>query len=424
MKLGLQAFDPLRKQHTGEPVYNDWRFMHTWVIGKSGVGKSTAMERMALDDIERGEGVAFFDPFGNATQNLLARIPESRWDDVVLFDPSDLLMPVAFNILDGVREDDEPQVASSVVDAVHSMWQFDVPTSNMDVFFYTTVAALLNVPKSTLLGIHYLINSEKYRKHVVGHVDNAILKDIWETWYEDIPDRDTRQLTMSTVNKMITLIIDPKIANIIGQPKSKLDIGEVLRRNKILVVCVPEGKLGREKSSLLGALVLARINTEARRRKGNEPPFRIYLDEGHRFGRSVLADMLSGIRQFGVSLTIAHQYVRQLTPELQAALKGTVGTVVSFRIGVDDAREIGSEFRLTKNDADDTTFEPYTALTDLPPYKAFARTPYETWLLDMPQTERRPNPKAPMEIRSRSRKKYGRPRRRVEAEIAAFVEGT
>src|SRR5688500_6612853 len=105
--------------------------MHTWVIGKSGVGKSTAMERMALDDIESGAGVAFFDPFGNSTQNLLARIPEKRWDDVVLFDPSDLLMPIAFNILDGVREDDEPQVASSVVDAVHSMWQFDVPTSNM-----------------------------------------------------------------------------------------------------------------------------------------------------------------------------------------------------------------------------------------------------------------------------------------------------
>lgn len=422
MHLGDQAFDPLRKQVKGTPVFSDWRFMHTWLIGKSGVGKSTALERWVLDDIEKGEGVAVFDPFGNLSYNILSRIPRERWDDVVLFDPSDRLMPIGFNILHGVAKDDEPQVASSVVDAIHSMWPFDVPTANMDMYFYTTVAALLNVPKSTLLGVHYLLTSDTYRKQVVGHIENAVLKDFWQTFFDDLPDRETRQLTMSTVNKVITLITDPTIANIIGQSKSRLDIKDVLDKNKILLVCVPEGKLGREKSSLIGALVLARINTEARKKTGRT--FHIYLDEAHRFGRSTLSDMLSGIRQFGVSLTVAHQYLEQMTPQLRAALKGTVGTTVAFRIGVDDAKELGSEFRLTINDAKESHFAPYTALTDLPPYQAFVRTPKETWLLDMPEETREANHSTFQEIRRRSRTAYGRPRKQVEAEIAAFVAGT
>ncbi len=218
------------------PIYNRRRFSHTWVIGKTGVGKSTALVNWTLQDIMNGEGITFFDPHGDAAHDILLHIPPKRRNDVILYGPADQNYPISFNILDRLHPDRKPFVASSVVDAFKSIWGYSwVP--QLEQFLYNGVAALLDTPDATLMGLKFLITSSEYRRRVISHTKDPVINDFWKTDFEElIPEREQRERTLSTLNKIGALISDPAIRNSIVQSRTALDLKDNIDNEQIFIV--------------------------------------------------------------------------------------------------------------------------------------------------------------------------------------------
>ena len=416
MQLGLsKQYDARNKRYDFAPVLNDRRFSHTWVIGKTGVGKSTAMVRWAVDDILAGEGIAFFDPHGDGAHDIIKHIPKSRRADVIYFNPYELA--IGFNVFDNVPEKRKSFVASSIVDSFKAVWGYtDIATPALDQFLYNGARAMMDMPDGTLLGLKFLLTSPKYRKRVISHIKDPTIADFWEIDFEEhMPEREQRERTLSTLNKIGALISDPAIRTCIGQPKSRLDLRDIMDNGKILIVSLPQGQLGIEKSALIGSLIMSQLHLIALTRNSERKPFHIYVDECHHFGASTLAEMLSGIRKFGVSLVLGHQYLDQLPRKLKAGLLGTVGTIVSFRIGALDTQYIEPEFHMNRDD--------YT-LCELQPFTAYIRAGLITTLLSMPQINQRQYPGNFRRIQNRCINQYALPRKRIEERIARFIKNT
>jgi hypothetical protein len=416
MNLGLsQRFVPELRDYVFEPVLNDRRFSHSWVIGKTGVGKSTALIRWAVDDILAGDGVAFFDPHGDAAEEILRHVPRARRADVIYFNPSELC--IGFNPFDTVPEARRAFVASALTDGVKAVWGYGgVATPVLDQMLFNGARAMMDMPDGTLLGLKFLLTSAPYRKRVIAQIRDPVIRDFWAVEFEQhMTERERRERTLSTLNKLGALISDPVIRRTLGQPRSAFDLAQVLREGRILIVALPQGELGIEKSSLIGSLLMSQLHLAALSRGDDRRPFHIYADECHHFGAATLAEMLSGIRKFGVSLTLAHQYLDQLPPKLKSALMGAVGTIVSFRIGALDAPLIEPEFRLNRDD---------WSLCELAPFQAYARTGYSTHLLTMPELEARAFPNGPSKIRNACQSRYAANPDKVEARIQRFIGNT
>jgi hypothetical protein len=414
MQLGIQATHVYRKQVPDEPVYNTNRFTHTWVLGKSGAGKTTALLRWAIDDIHAGDGVAFFDLHGDAAQELLCYVPRHRRGDVLFYDPSDRDYPIGFNILDSVPDENKPFVASSVVDTFKSIWGHSWGPQ-LELFLYASTAALLDVPNGTLLGIKFLLTSPSYRRRVLAYIRDPAIRDFWETDFgKHMPEREQRERTLSTLNKIGAIISDPQIRNSVGQPRTAIDFRAILDHQKILIISLPQGKLSITKASLIGALLLSNLHLTALGRTKRDP-FHVYIDECHHFGTATLTEMLSGIRKFGVSLILGHQYMSQLPEDFRAALIGTTGTLVSFRVGVTDAEILSQELDLMSDDA---------PLTQLPPHTAYAKTDQTTYYLRMPAPSRPRCEDSARKILNAARHRVAVPRDAVERKIHRFIENT
>jgi type IV secretory pathway TraG/TraD family ATPase VirD4 len=360
MNLGLEhRFDQKLHDYVLHPVINDRRFSHAWVIGKTGVGKSTALIRWAVDDILAGEGVAFFDPHGDAAEEILRHVPRARRADVIYFNPSELC--IGFNPFDTVPEERRAFVASALTDGVKAVWGYGgAATPVLDQMLFNGARAMMDMPDGTLLGLKFLLTSAAYRKRVIAHIRDPVIRDFWAVEFEQhMTERERRERTLSTLNKLGALISDPLIRRTVGQPRSAIDLAQVLRDGKILIVALPQGELGIEKSSLIGSLLMSQLHLAALSRGADRRPFHVYADECHHFGAATLAEMLSGIRKFGVSLTLANQYLDQLPRKLKAALLGAAGTIVSFRIGALDTPFIEPEFQLARDDQSLCELQPY-----------------------------------------------------------------
>lgn len=417
MQLGLsKRYDAHSRRFELLPVMNDRRFSHSWVLGKSGVGKSTALVRWAVDDILAGDGVAFFDPHGDAAEEVMRRIPPSRRDDVIYVNPAEL--STGFNILDTVPEERKAFVAASVVESFKAIWGYgEIATPTLDQFLYNGARALMDVPDGTLFGLKFLLTSARYRKRVISYIRDPVVADFWQTDFEThMPEREQRERTLSTLNKIGAMIADPAIRAVIGQPRSRIDLQAILARGGILIASLPQGQLGVEKSALVGSLLMSQLHLAALSRPASDRgPFHIYVDECHHFGAATLPEMLSGIRKFGVSLVLANQYLDQLSPKLKAALVGTAGTLIAFRIGAIDAELIEPEFHLTNDD---------WSLCELAPFEAYVRTGHQTHRLTMPEADHPVYPSAPNRIRNFARAQYSLPRDQVEARLARFIANT
>jgi hypothetical protein len=270
---------------------------------------------------------------------------------------------------------------------------------------------LLDFPDATLLGIKYILTSKKYRSRVIGHVLDSVLKDIWETDYRKMSDKEQREYAKSAFNKIVQLITDPTIKNVIGQVHSRFDVSDIMDSRKILIIKLPQGKLGIEKTRLIGSFFVSVIHSAALKRSGNAPVFPFYCDEFHNFHG--WREMLTGLRKFRVPLILATQFMGQLSPEVAAALEGSVETTVAFRVGVTDAKELSAGFDAKVSD-----------LTTLQPYEAYVSTGPRTHHLRMEPPPERTYPGSPEAIRRRCREDYALPREVVERRIDTFVENT
>jgi hypothetical protein len=340
------------------------RSKHMYIIGKTGMGKSTMLENMAIQDIRNGEGLAFIDPHGGTADKLLDYVPQNRINDVVYFAPFDLDQPVAFNVMEDVGYDKRHLVVSGLMATFKKIW-VDAWSARMEYILSNTLLALLEYPDATLLGVNRMYTDKAYRKKVVDNVKDPVVKDFWIKEFNTYTDRYTQEATPAIQNKIGQFTSNPLIRNIIGQPKSSFDIRDLMDRKKILIINLSKGQVGETNMRLLGSMLTTRIFLGAMSRADLSakdinllPPFYFYVDEFQNFANDTFAEILSEARKYKLNLTIAHQYVEQMEEQVRAAVFGNVGTTVAFRVGPFDAETLEVVFspEFTKEDLVNLTF--------------------------------------------------------------------
>ncbi len=347
-----------RNQRTRFGIKSRDRTRHMYVIGKSGVGKSTLLENMAIQDITHGEGLAVLDPHGSFAQKMLDYVPEHRIKDVVYFAPFDTEYPISFNVMEDVGADKRHFVASGLMSTFKKIW-VDAWSARMEYILNNILLALLEYPDATLLGVNRMLSEKAFRDKVVANVTDPGVKAFWVEEFAKYGDRYMQEAGAAIQNKIGQFTANPLIRNIIGQPRSSFDIREVMDTQKILIVDLSKGRIGEQNTALLGSMIITKIYLAAMSRADATPArlaelpnFYFYVDEFQSFANESFANILSEARKYKLALIIAHQYVAQMEESVRDAVFGNVGTSVSFRVGPLDGELLEKVFapQFTAND--------------------------------------------------------------------------
>jgi hypothetical protein len=319
------------------------RGKHIYVIGKTGMGKSTMLENMAIQDIQNGEGIAFIDPHGSTAEKLLDFVPNDRIKDVVYFAPFDIDYPIGFNVMEDVGFDKRHLVVSGLMGAFKRIW-VDAWSARMEYILANTLLALLEYPDSTLIDVNRMLTNKTFRNAVVEKVTDPIVKAFWTEEFASFTDRYTQEATPAIQNKIGAFVSNPLIRNIIGQSKSSFDLRQMMDDKKIFIVNLSKGRMGETNASLLGSMLTVKIYLAAMSR-ADEPAARMaklprcyfYVDEFQSMMNEAFADILSESRKYKLALTLANQYIEQMEEKVRDAVFGNVGTLICFRVGPFDA---------------------------------------------------------------------------------------
>jgi hypothetical protein len=326
------------------------RTRHMYVIGKTGMGKSTLLENMAVQDIKFGDGLAFIDPHGKTAELLLDYIPQERIKDVLYFAPFDLEYPISFNVMEDVGMEKRHLVANGLMSAFKKIW-VDAWSARMEYILNNILLALLEYPGSTLIGVNRMLADKEYRKRVVENVSDPAVKSFWVDEFAKYGERYMQEAGAAIQNKIGQFISNPVVRNLIGQPRSSFDLRKIMDEKKILIINLSKGRVGEANANLLGSMMITKIYLAAMSRADTQPAelkklpnFYLYVDEFQSFANESFADILSEARKYKLNLTIAHQYIEQMSEEVRAAVFGNVGTMIAFRVGAFDAEVLEKEF--------------------------------------------------------------------------------
>lgn len=396
------------------------RRQHLYVVGKTGSGKTTLLRNLIVQHLAAGHGIGLIDPHGDLAEELLDCIPPSRADDLVYFNPGDLDFPIGLNLIANVAPDDRHLVASGIVGAFKSIWR-ESWGPRLEYILYNAIAALLDCPNTSLLGVNRMLTDADYRRRVVAKVRDPFVRAFWIDEYEQYDTRFQREAIAPIQNKLGQFLLNPVIRNILGQVRAKVDIPFMMNTGRIFIANLSKGKLGADKANLLGSLLTTQFQLAAMSRV-NQPEnerrdFFLFIDEFHNFTTDAFTAILSEARKYRLCLALSHQYIEQVPPTVRGAVFGNVGSLISFRIGYADAEVLHREFgeiypvetfvglnrfqviaRLSENGQ---TREAFRAQT-LPPIEH--------------QFGRREN------LIARSREKYAAPRVDVEAKIDRWIQ--
>lgn len=346
-----------RSQRWRFGIKQDDRRRHMYVVGSTGMGKTEFLKNMAIQDIEAGRGLAYIDPHGDAADYFLDFIPVERVKDVIYLDPGDLNFPIAFNVMEKVDFEYRHLVASGLLGVFKKLFGVEVWSGRMEYILNNTILALLEYPDSTLLAITKMFSNKEYRKKVVDNVKDPIVKSFWNDEFAKYTERFAAEATPAIQNKIGQFTSNNLIRNIIGQTHSTIDIRRIMDEGKILIVNLSRGKIGEDASRLLGALLITKIQLAAMSRvdipENDRRDFHLYVDEFQHFATESFANILSEARKFHLSLIVAHQYIKQMDEKVADAVFGNVGTIISFRVGADDAEFL------------EKWFQPDFAMTDI-----------------------------------------------------------
>ncbi len=327
------------------------RTKHVYVIGKTGMGKSTLLENMAVQDILNGEGMAFIDPHGELAEKILEYVPEHRIKDVVYFAPFDTDYPVSFNVMEDVGKDKRHLVANGLMSAFKKLFGEESFSDRMQYILQNTILALLEYPGATMLGINKMLVDKVYRNKVIANITDPSVKTYWTKEYAGYTERFAAEAIPAIQNKIGQFTSNPLIRNIVGQPKSSFDVRKIMDEKKILIMNLSKGRMGEQNSNLLGSMLITKIYLAAMSRAdlnnselSQKPNFYFFVDEFQSFANESFADILSEARKYKLNLTIAHQYIEQMPEEVRAAVFGNVGTMIVFRVGSFDAEIFEKEF--------------------------------------------------------------------------------
>jgi len=333
-------------------ILQDDRRRHVYILGKTGMGKTTLLENMILQDIYNGYGVCVMDPHSDLAEYILDRIPAHRQKDVIYFNPSDTDFPLGFNMLEANRGEEHFLIASGLMAVFNRIWA-GTWSARMEYILNNTLLALLETPGNTLLGVVRMLTDKDFRDYIIGNVQDPMVKNFWLKEFASFNDKYRTEAIAPVLNKIGQFFSSDLIRNILGQEKSTFDLRDIMDNKKILIVNLSKGRLGEDNSNLLGSLLITKLQLAAMSRvdipnENDRNDFYLYVDEFQNFTTDSFATILSEARKYRLSLVLAHQYISQLTEsgneKVRNAVFGNVGTMISFRIGSDDAYRIEKEF--------------------------------------------------------------------------------
>lgn len=397
------------------------RSRHVYIIGQTGAGKSGMLELFALSDIFYDQGYCIIDPHGDFAINNLRFIPEKRIKDVIYFNPADTQYPVAFNPLELSDPARKPNVTSEVIGVLKRMFG-DSWGPRLEHILRYTLLALLDRPETTLLDISRMLTDKDFRKETLEYCTDVTVLQFWKHEFGQWNDKQVNESIAPVLNKVGAFTANPIIRNIIGQPKSSFDVRRIMDEGKILVVNLSKGLIGEDNAGILGAFLVTKVQLAAMSRSdipdvADRRPFYLYVDEFQNFATDSFAVILSEARKYGLNLTVANQYISQMTDSVRDAVFGNVGTTISFRVSADDAPLLVKQFEPTFEAQDLLQMNNRNFVISMiingEKVPAFSAT-----TLSIPTT-----PKDNFDaIIASSREKYSRPRAEVEAEIKETIE--
>ncbi len=397
------------------------RSRHVYIIGQTGAGKSGMLELLALSDIFYNQGYCIIDPHGDFAIDNLRFIPESRINDVVYFNPADTAFPVAFNPLEVSDPAKKPNICSEVIGVLKRMFG-DSWGPRLEHILRYTLLALLDRPSTTLLDISRLLTDKDFRKETLDYCQDVTVLQFWKHEFGQWNEKQVNESIAPVLNKVGAFTANPIIRNIIGQEKSSFDIRKIMDEGKILVVNLSKGLIGEDNAAILGAFLVTKVQLAAMSRSdipnvADRRPFYLYVDEFQNFATDSFAVILSEARKYGLNLTVANQYVAQMTDSVRDAVFGNVGTTISFRVSADDAPVLVKQFEPTFGESDiiqlNNRHFVISMIINGEKVPAFSAT-----TLSIPDS-----PKNNIEaIIAHSREYFARPRLEVEKEIRETIE--
>jgi type IV secretory pathway TraG/TraD family ATPase VirD4 len=365
------------------------------MVGKSGVGKSKLIELLARQDIAYGHGICLIDPHGDVIEALLDFIPENRITDTVLIDPSDREYPASFNPLANIDPGFKHQLAQGLIEVMEKQFGANW-TPRLEHVFRFTCLALLDYPHATMRGMISMLTDRNYRQKVVEYIEDDMVKRFWAIEFADWSEKFDTDAIIPLVNKLGQFLSDPLLRNIFGQKENKIDLEKLLQEKKIIFINLCKGRLGEENSSFLGSMFITKIKQAGMSRASlpeeKRYDFYLYVDEFHNLVTETFENILTEARKYGLCLTVAHQYMGQLMPRVQAAVLGNTGNIIIFRVGGEDAVKLKPEMApvfdvkdminlgmqefYIKETIDGETYDPFSAETLKvlpPPHKSFKK---------------------------------------------------
>jgi len=331
------------------------RFSHVYIIGKTGTGKSTLLESMAIQDLVNGNGFALIDPHGDLAERVAARIPRSRDGDLIYLNAADPNQPWGYNPLRHVSPQYIALAASGLLEVFKKMWP-DAWGVRMEHILRNVLMALLEQPASTMHDILRVFSDKQFRRQIARSLKNESVRRFLEKEYERFSFGYRVDGTAPIQNKVGAFLADPLLARILTASKRELHIRQAMDEGKVLIANLAKGRIGEDSSSLLGGLLVTTIGLAAFTRADtpacNRPDYFSYIDEFQSFTTLALANMLSELRKYRVGFTVAHQYLHQLVPDIRHAVLGNAGTIISFRVGAEDATYLAREFRPLLDETD------------------------------------------------------------------------
>jgi hypothetical protein len=394
---------------------------HTYIIGRTGTGKTVMMRNMIVSDILAGEGVGLIDPHGETAEFILDHIPAHRVEDVIYFNPGDVEFPVGFNPIYVKDKGQRDLVADNIIGVFKKYFESWGP--RLEYILYNTILSALDSQGTTLLSVQRMLTDVEYRKRVLSHVKDPMILRFWREEFAMI-ERNPKLLSdaVAPIQNKIGRYLSPRIIrNILGQTKSTFNIREMIDQKKIFIANLSKGRIGEENTSLIGGLLIARIYTAAMERvdvpEDDRNDFTLYIDEVQSFTTDAFVNILSEARKYRLSLVINHQFTEQLPIEMRAGIFGNVGTMIGFSVSQKDAMVLAQEFA------------PYVTPEDilaLPNYQLYLRMTINDRISEPFSAVSMPFRYEPFGyrdiIKQKSREKYAVPRDVIEEKIQRWVE--
>ncbi len=398
------------------------RRRHVYVVGKTGMGKSTLLENMIFSDIRSGKGVGVIDPHGDLAEAVLNFVPSNRTNDVMLIDPSDPEYAVAFNMLENVNPALNSIVCSGLVGIFKKIYA-DSWGPRLEHILRNTILSLLEYPGTTMLGIPRILQDHRFRSRIVKKIKDPVVKSFWVGEFNKMTDRFRTEAVSPIQNKVGQFLSSPVIRNIVGQVKSSVDLRFAMDKGKIVIINLSKGKIGEDNSALLGAMFITKFQLDAMSR-ANEPEkerkdFYLYVDEFQNFATESFATILSEARKYRLNLTMANQYIAQMPDEVRDAVFGNVGSILSFQVGFDDAEYLSQQFGEQVLPSDLVSLSKYNAymklLIDGMPTKTFS-------MVTLPPPEFEIEADRIAKVVKVSRERYGTKREVIEDKIKRWSD--